>query len=146
MISGPPARWTAPSTPPPPASDWLAALTIASTANVVMSARRSVSRPAPTRRSCCSSGIGALEPETGVVSAEAERRAEREIDRRFAPLVGHVVQVALRIGLVQVDRGWRVLVVNGHNGDDGFDGARGAEQVAVHRLGGRHRHGGCDRR
>src|SRR5690606_12079540 len=34
---GPAARWIAPSTPPPPSSDGLAALTIASTASAVMS-------------------------------------------------------------------------------------------------------------
>src|ERR1700742_2759423 len=38
--SGPAARWIAPSTPPPPSSDEFAALTMASTARVVMSARR----------------------------------------------------------------------------------------------------------
>src|SRR3954470_13127013 len=37
--SGPAARWMAPSTPPPPRSDELAALTMASTATVVMSPR-----------------------------------------------------------------------------------------------------------
>src|SRR3954447_10852301 len=37
--SGPAARWMAPSTPPPPRSDELAALTMASTASVVMSPR-----------------------------------------------------------------------------------------------------------
>src|SRR5881296_2057214 len=36
-ISGPPARWMAPSTPPPPSSDELAAFTMASTSCVVMS-------------------------------------------------------------------------------------------------------------
>ena len=36
-IAGPPARWIAPSTPPPPSSELLAALTIASTACAVMS-------------------------------------------------------------------------------------------------------------
>lgn len=35
----PAALWIAPSTPPPPSSDLLAALTIASTARVVMSPR-----------------------------------------------------------------------------------------------------------
>lgn len=35
---GPAARWIAPSTPPPPSSEVLAALTMASTASVVMSA------------------------------------------------------------------------------------------------------------
>ena len=37
--SGPAARWIAPSTPPPPSSEELAALTMASTAMVVMSRR-----------------------------------------------------------------------------------------------------------
>ena len=37
---GPPARWMAPSTPPPPSSDSLAALTIASTTCSVMSPQR----------------------------------------------------------------------------------------------------------
>src|SRR5690348_7095043 len=36
-IAGPPLRWIAPSTPPPPSSDELAALTIASTRSAVMS-------------------------------------------------------------------------------------------------------------
>lgn len=36
--SGPAARWIAPSTPPPPSNDELAAFTIASTFSVVMSA------------------------------------------------------------------------------------------------------------
>src|SRR3954465_5951863 len=44
--SGPAARWIAPSTPPPPRSDVLAALTIASTPSVVMSATMT-SSPAP---------------------------------------------------------------------------------------------------
>src|SRR6516164_9768952 len=40
MISGPPARWMAPSTPPPPASSEFAALTIASAATRVISPSR----------------------------------------------------------------------------------------------------------
>src|SRR5580693_1579427 len=46
--SGPAARWIAPSTPPPPSKDWLAALTMASTASVVMSATQISRRAAPT--------------------------------------------------------------------------------------------------
>src|SRR5215469_6511471 len=41
--SGPAARWIAPSTPPPPSKDEFAALTIASTRSVVMSALTAVS-------------------------------------------------------------------------------------------------------
>src|SRR5208282_1732359 len=46
--SGPAARWIAPSTPPPPSKVRFAALTIASTANVVMSATQISSRAEPT--------------------------------------------------------------------------------------------------
>src|SRR3984957_4092027 len=46
--SGPAARWIAPSTPPPPSRVLLAALTMASTASVVMSATQISRRGAPT--------------------------------------------------------------------------------------------------
>src|SRR5580693_5730343 len=46
--SGPAARWIAPSTPPPPSKLRLAALTMASTASVVMSATQISRRVAPT--------------------------------------------------------------------------------------------------
>src|SRR5262249_38050085 len=45
--SGPAARWIAPSTPPPPSSDSFAALTMASTPSVVMSATRISTSVAP---------------------------------------------------------------------------------------------------
>src|SRR5450759_3334479 len=47
MISGPPARWIAPSTPPPPASAAFAALPIASAAIAVLSPSTRTSSPAP---------------------------------------------------------------------------------------------------
>src|SRR5579864_4473108 len=46
--SGPAARWIAPSTPPPPSKLRLAALTMASTASVGMSATQISNRAAPT--------------------------------------------------------------------------------------------------
>src|SRR5689334_22530438 len=48
--SGPAARWIAPSTPPPPRSDVFAALTMASTPRVVMSAMMISSCAPPIRR------------------------------------------------------------------------------------------------
>src|SRR5271157_139564 len=46
MMAGPPARWMAPSTPPPPASAELAALTMAPAATRVMSPSfRTILRP-----------------------------------------------------------------------------------------------------
>src|SRR3954469_11170539 len=57
--SGPAARWIAPSTPPPPRSDVLAALTMASTPSVVMSATMTSSRALPIRRAAnAASGRG----------------------------------------------------------------------------------------
>jgi hypothetical protein len=47
---GPAARWIAPSTPPPPSSDEFAALTMASTRSVVMSATMTSSRALPIWR------------------------------------------------------------------------------------------------
>src|SRR6202140_4261594 len=142
MISGPPARWTAPSTPPPPASDWLAAFTMASTGSVVMSACCSVIRPEPMVRSCASGAIDSAEAEAGVVAAKAERGAQCEVDASLATGVGNVVEVALRIGLFQVDRRRHELVMYVHNRDHRLNGAGGAEQVPVHRLRRRHRNGG----
>src|ERR1700759_287510 len=48
--SGPAARWMAPSTPPPPSSDALAAVTIASTPSLVMSETMTSSRALPNWR------------------------------------------------------------------------------------------------
>src|SRR3984893_6047731 len=134
MISGPPARWTAPSTPPPPASDWLAALTIASTGSVVMSARCSVIRPEPIARSSASGAIDPAEAEARVMAPEPEGGAQCEVNAGLAAVVGHVVEVALRVRLFQVDRGWHELVVYGHNCDHCLNGSGGTEQVPVHRL------------
>src|SRR3954462_790493 len=57
---GPAARWIAPSTPPPPRSDVLAALTMASTPSVVTSATMTSSPALPIRRAakCQPSGRG----------------------------------------------------------------------------------------
>src|SRR4030088_1647853 len=58
--SGPAARWIAPSTPPPPKSDVLAALTMASTPSVVMSVTMTSSRALAIWRAgkCQPSGRG----------------------------------------------------------------------------------------
>src|SRR5262245_23247581 len=55
MIEGPPARWIAPSTPPPPASPELAALTMTSAATRVMSpiVRRRILEPGKLRSMWC---------------------------------------------------------------------------------------------
>ena len=57
MISGPPARWIAPSTPPPPISEELAAFTMASVFSRVMSAGPVMTSNRPSRSSM-RSGLG----------------------------------------------------------------------------------------
>src|SRR5579864_3590050 len=138
---GPAARCIAPSTPPPPASAAFAALTSASTVRVVMSAPQSRIRPLPASRTSRSGPIRARQGEAHVVPAKPVRRAQREVDASAAATVGHVVEVALRVGLVQVDRRRYELVTNGQNRDDRLDRAGRAEQVPVHRLRRRHRDG-----
>ena len=59
MIDGPPRRWIAPSTPPPPTSAEFAALTIASARNALMSPVVSARTRSPTRSSSIERGATA---------------------------------------------------------------------------------------
>ena len=77
--SGPAARWMAPSTPPPPSSDVLAALTIASSASVVMSASRAVIGAAMIGSVSDSQRVGAT------VGGRRARGAEWRPQCRIAP-------------------------------------------------------------
>src|SRR5512143_2347885 len=91
-IRGPPARWIAPSTPPPPRSDELAALTIASASSPVMSPRTSSIVPRPNRRSIAAPSRMVLwSPDGGLLRAVegamlafeiiAEQRIREAIER-----------------------------------------------------------------
>ncbi len=55
---------------------------------------------------------------------------------RLAGDVGHAVQIALRVLVLDVDRRRHDAVLDGHDAGDQFDAAGGAEHVAGHRLGG----------
>ena len=57
-------------------------------------------------------------------------------DLRLAGGVGDVVEVALVVGVVEVERGRDDAVVDGHGADDQLDAAGGAQQVAGGALGG----------
>ena len=54
---------------------------------------------------------------------------------RLRRVVGDVAEVALGVGVVEVDGGRDRLVVERGQAGEGFDGGRGAEQVAGHALG-----------
>src|SRR5216684_3393585 len=81
-------------------------------------------------------GLWGLDYEARVVPAEAERVRQRHLDVGFARLVGHVVEVALWVGLVEVDRGRQQAAIQGEDASSGLDGAGGTKQVPVDRLGG----------
>src|SRR5689334_10924714 len=94
-IAGPPARWIAPSTPPPPRSDGFAAFTIASTSCSVMSPTTKVTPTLSGRR-----GRGPQPPrrtaEAGVLRQRDEpvRVAHHQVDAREpGPLVVRLEQL-----------------------------------------------------
>src|SRR3954451_4507306 len=71
-ISGPPTRWMAPSTPPPPSNEELAALTIASASTSVMSPTSSLRRGALCIAGCLESP-GSVRSLMAVASAASGR-------------------------------------------------------------------------
>ena len=80
------------------------------------------------------------EDQRAVGAAEAEGVGQRHADRQLAGFVGHVVEIAGVVGVVEVDRGVRRLIADGEDGEHGFHRASRAEQVADHRLRRTHRH------
>src|SRR6266849_3953207 len=81
-------------------------------------------------------GLWGLDHETRVVAAETERVRQGHLDVGLARLVGHVVEIALRVGVVEVDRGRQQAAIDREDAGRRLDGAGGAQQVTVHRLGG----------
>src|SRR5262244_1743223 len=63
----------------------------------------------------------ALENQRSVRSAEAERIRERVVDGRLAGDVGHVVQIALRIGTKLIDRRRQNLIAQREDAYTGFE-------------------------
>src|SRR6185436_4391912 len=97
--------------------------------------------PFPTtncsRRSRSDTGTGsavAAEAERHVRPAEAEGVGQGRLDLDPAGAVGDVVEVALRVGLVDVDGGREDAARERERGVRGLDRARRAETVPRHRL------------
>ena len=64
------------------------------------------------------------------MSAEAERVRKRDLDVGLPRLVGHVVEVALRIRVVEVDGRRQQAPIDGEDAGRGLDCARGAEVLS----------------
>src|SRR5436190_1411594 len=120
----------APSTPPPPSSDWFAALTMASSLSVVMSATQTSSRAAPT--SAVISGFA-----SAMAAARLSRpfglRLGAQIDRAAHPdIVEVVVEEAPRGALAVDPQHLEVIVVGRHLADGVEGGADRLEDDAMH--------------
>src|SRR6478736_3859106 len=85
--SGPAARWIAPSTPPPPSSERLAALTMASSASVVMSPTQTSIRAEPI--SAASSGF--TSGMSAILSRPFGLRFGAQVDGALDPDIGEVL-------------------------------------------------------
>ena len=108
-IADPPARWIAPSTPPPPSKDELAALTIASTSCFVMSPSTSSMRP--TQEAYVRRAESHREERDEARRARrraAQRRRSRRGVRRFKPAA--CVRRAHATGDYGADGGIRTLI------------------------------------
>src|SRR5512136_1197664 len=81
-----------------------------------------------------SSGLVALEEQSAVRAAKAERVADRVADRGRPSPVWHAVEVALGVGGLVVDGGRQHLVPDREGGDARLEPARRPEEVAGHRL------------
>src|SRR5262249_62101089 len=73
--------------------------------------------------------VPALQDDRGVVAAEAERVRHRSRELRRAGRIRHVVEIALGIGLLVVDRGREGLLLQRQCGEDRLDRAGSAEAV-----------------
>src|SRR5262249_5666332 len=78
--------------------------------------------------------IESADDERDILPAEAKAVAEHVAYAFFAGRVRDVVEVAVRVGVLVVDRGWQHAFAQGHDTGDQLDGAGGGDQVADHAL------------
>src|SRR5688572_25232908 len=114
MIVGPPRRWIAPSTPPPPASRLLAALTIASTSSKVMSPTDSSNTREPICRFMGHFPSNILHFRDGTLEASCCELAEVLMRRSYFILFALVSSIPAASA--------RDIYVDNVAGDDKFDG------------------------
>ena len=65
------------------------------------------------------------------MSAEAQAVAQSVLHLHLTAHIRHIVQIALRVGLLVVDGGRRELVAEGQCGEHGLDAARAALRFAA---------------
>src|SRR5438105_9799575 len=81
--------------------------------------------------------VKAFEDDAGVLATETERVGHRDLDLVATWFIRHVVQIALRVRMFQVDGRVNDPVVDAEDRGNRFDRSGGTEQMADHRLGAR---------
>src|SRR3989449_3744629 len=82
-----------------------------------------------------STSIGTSQHHRGVDPAEPERVGEHHLRRRRSAVAAQAVQVAGRVGTLEIDRGRKPAPLHGERADRRFDRPARAEGVAVVALG-----------
>ena len=72
------------------------------------------------------------------MAAEPERIRQHRVDSLRARDVGYIVEIAVRVGVLVVDRRRQTTLQDRFDANDRFDRAAGADQVTGHALGRRH--------
>src|ERR1039458_5857100 len=80
----------------------------------------------------------AAEYQCAVGAAEAEGVRDRDVDHHRPRVIGHVVEVTVRIGCFVVGGRWCDLIADRQHAEDRLYHARGAKQMPGHGLGGAH--------
>ena len=78
--------------------------------------------------------LNALEGQSCVGAAEAERIGHGNVDLHLTCFVGTIIKIARLIRRKDVDRWWRNLVVNGKRRKNRLDTSGSTQQVTGHRL------------
>src|SRR5215467_856807 len=71
----------------------------------------------------------APENERGVGAAKTKGIRKRILNRSFARMLRHVVQIAFGIGILEIDRGRQDLIVQGENADACFKSPRATQKM-----------------
>src|SRR5207253_8320595 len=79
--------------------------------------------------------VKAFEDDAGVLAAETERVGHRDLDLVATWFIRHVVQIALRVRVLQVDGRVNDPVVDAEDRGNRLDRSGGTEQLAGHGLG-----------
>src|SRR5689334_6064838 len=84
------------------------------------------------------SAIELLDHQRAVLRTEADAVAERNPDTGFTRFIGNVVEITIRVRLVEVDRRWDLVGV--HRATRGAQAGRATRALRMSdlRLGGRH--------